>query len=58
MTNADSRVPHNISIAGLGTSPTCAGTCTAALSFVAPAPGNYTFLCTVHPFMTGVLTVR
>jgi plastocyanin len=51
-------VPHNVSVPGIGTSPTCQGPCDVSLSFVAPGPGSYGFLCTVHPFMKGTLVVR
>jgi plastocyanin len=58
LSNQDNRVPHNLSVKGVATSATCAGPCSVTLSFVAPAPGSYGFICTVHPFMTGTLTVR
>ena len=58
LTNQDNLVPHNISVTGLGTSATCSGPCNVAVSFVAPAPGNYGFICTVHPYMAGTLVVQ
>jgi plastocyanin len=58
LNNQDTRVPHNVAVSGLGTSATCPGPCTAALTFTAPAPGNYGFVCTVHPYMTGTLVVQ
>jgi plastocyanin len=58
LSNQDKIVPHNVSVTGIGTSPTCAGPCTTTLSFTAPAPGSYGFICTVHPYMTGTLAVR
>ena len=59
LTNSDALVPHNVSFTGLGTSETCTGACTASVSFVAPAPGSYGFLCTIHPTtMTGTLVIQ
>ncbi len=58
MSNQDTRVPHNIAVAGLGTSATCTGPCSASVSFATPSTGNYAFLCSVHPFMKGTLVVQ
>jgi plastocyanin len=58
LSNQDNLVPHNVSVSGVGTSATCQGPCSAMLSFTAPAPGSYAFLCSVHPFMTGTLIVQ
>ena len=57
LTNLDTLVPHNVSVAGLGTSPTCAGQCTVSVTIQA-SPGSYPFHCTVHPYMTGTLVVQ
>jgi plastocyanin len=58
LSNQDNIVPHNVSVSGLGTSATCQGPCTVSLSFLAPPRGNYTFICTLHPYMTGTLVVQ
>ena len=57
--NADTGVLHDISF-GIPRQPhghTCAGPCSDSYSFVAPAPRNYPFFCTVHAEMTGTLVV-
>jgi plastocyanin len=58
--NDDQAVPHNIAfdVGGLQFTDVCSGPCTADLTFTAPAPGQYSFACTVHPYMTGTLTVN
>jgi plastocyanin len=54
--NRDNLVPHNVSIANIGTSPDCTGPCTTRLTFTA-GPGTYRFFCTIHPDMVGTLTL-
>jgi plastocyanin len=58
--NDDQAVPHNIAfdIGELQFTTPCPGPCTADLTFTAPAPGQYSFSCSVHPFMTGTLIVN
>ena len=57
LVNNDVLVPHDISIAGVASAPSCVGGCTTSVTFIAPAPGNYTFVCTVHPDMAGTFRV-
>jgi plastocyanin len=47
--NDDQVVPHDISFPGIIQRPFCNGPCTDSYSFRAPAPGRYTFNCSVHP---------
>ena len=56
LNNQDSLVPHNIYVVGVKAND-CTGPCTTTVSFAAPAPGNYTYQCTIHPSMTGTLIV-
>lgn len=58
MNNLDNVVPHNISVTGLAATDTCAGPCTASVTFVAPGPGSYGFICSLHPYMAGTLVVQ
>jgi plastocyanin len=60
LTNQDLSVPHDIgfTIPGAPRTGSCAGPCTASVSFTAPGPGTYAFTCSTHPeLMTGRLTV-
>jgi plastocyanin len=58
LSNQDNFVPHNFSFTGYGTSATCTGVCTTALTFRTPERGSHGFLCTIHPYMTGTLVVQ
>lgn len=57
----ESTVPHNLTFEG----PTDAATATIVdpgaeetIEFTAPDPGEYTFVCTLHPGMEGTLLVE
>ena len=55
-----STVPHNLSLddpIGVATSQVVAPGDTEVLDFEVAEPGDYTFVCTLHPGMDGVLTV-
>ena len=54
--NRDQQVPHDIRVEGFPGAPTCTGPCETSTSFNA-GPGTYRFACTVHPEMTGMLTL-
>jgi plastocyanin len=56
LANQDSFVPHNLNVLGVKAND-CTGPCTSSVSFTAPAPGSYTFQCSIHPSMTGTLVV-
>ena len=58
--NDDRGVSHNIafSLSQLVFTTPCEGGCQADLTFMAPAPGQYAFSCSVHPYMTGTLIVQ
>lgn len=58
--NHDSGILHNVAfdLSELQFTTPCAGTCEADTSFTAPSPGQYSFSCSVHPFMTGTLIVN
>jgi cytochrome c oxidase subunit II len=61
--NDDASVPHNVEIKGADGSVAFKGdiiTGPAEVDYAVPAlaPGSYAFLCTVHPNMTGTLTVK
>ena len=49
-TNADATVPHDLvfRVSGVSEGAICTGPCSYTLSFVAPAPGSYQFVCTTH----------
>jgi plastocyanin len=57
-TNSDSE-PHDfgVSIPAVPHTEACRGPCTRSLTFNTGAPGNYSFQCTLHQGMVGVLTV-
>jgi plastocyanin len=57
LNNQDTLVPHDLTISGLAAIPSCTGPCSNSVAFTAPGPGNYPFLCTIHPDMTGTLRV-
>lgn len=59
MVNTDQGVPHDIAVSVPSAAKTdyCAGPCTQTLSFVA-TPGRYTFVCSLHPDMTGTLIAQ
>lgn len=58
--NHDSGLLHNVAfdLSELQFTTPCAGTCEADMSFTAPSPGQYSFNCSVHPFMSGTLIVN
>lgn len=58
LNNQDNFVPHDIAVTGLGKSASCSGPCTTSVTFTAPGPGSYGFICTIHPYMTGTLVVQ
>jgi hypothetical protein len=57
-TNSDSE-PHDfgVSIPNVPHTEACRGPCSRSLTFNTGAPGNYSFQCTLHQGMVGVLTV-
>jgi hypothetical protein len=57
-TNSDSE-PHDfgVSIPYVPHTEACRGPCSRSLTFNTGAPGNYSFQCTLHQGMVGVLTV-
>lgn len=55
-----STVPHNLTFndpINAATATIVAAGASETISFAAPAPGGYDFVCTLHPGMDGVLTV-
>jgi plastocyanin len=61
--NQDSGVPHDIALkdpsgATIGQSEIVTGPAEVALPLPALAAGTYTYVCTIHPNMTGTLTVE
>jgi plastocyanin len=55
-----STVPHNLSLddpIGVATSQVVAPGASEDIDFTVAEPGDYTFVCTLHPGMDGVLTV-
>ena len=60
LANVGKGAPHDWSLDGLGATTALAGAGeTRAVSFTAPAPGRYTFVCTIHRKLgqTGTLVV-
>jgi hypothetical protein len=57
-TNSDSE-PHDfgVSIPNVPHTEACRGPCTRSLTFNTGPPSNYSFQCTLHQGMVGVLTV-
>ena len=59
--NDDAGIPHNILVRGGGTdiakSEIVTGVARTELSFGPLPPGDYQFLCEVHPNMTGTLAI-
>jgi plastocyanin len=58
--NQAATLPHNLTFAdpiNAATDPVVAPGGTATLEFTAPAPGDYTWMCTIHPTMKGKLEV-
>jgi plastocyanin len=59
--NRDAGVPHDISVRQgsqvLATSAIVSGPATTEVRFGPLEPGTYQFICTVHPAMTGTLTI-
>lgn len=56
-----STVPHNLTMQDgidAATSTVVAAGATETISFTAPDPGSYAFVCTLHPGMDGTLTVE
>jgi plastocyanin len=54
-------LPHNLTFGepiNVATSPVVAAGASETIEFTAPAPGDYTFNCTIHPGMQGTLTVE
>ncbi len=57
----ESTVPHNLTFQdpiNVATSTIVSPGAAETLEFTAPAPGDYPFVCTLHPGMDGVLTVE
>ena len=59
--NEDAGIPHNILVRGGGTdigkTEIVTGIARAELSFGPLPPGEYEFLCEIHPNMAGTITV-
>ena len=56
-----STVPHNLTFGppiDAATATIVAAGASESISFSAPEPGDYEFVCTLHPGMDGVLTVE
>jgi plastocyanin len=54
-------LPHNLTFSApisVATSPVVDPGASETIEFDAPAPGDYTFMCTIHPGMEGTLTVE
>jgi plastocyanin len=54
--NEENIIPHDVQVLGMR-SGQCNGPCSVSLRFTAPAPGRYAFSCSLHPDMTGTLSV-
>ncbi len=50
----DGSIPHNVTVAGFHSSTRTKGTYTVKLT----RKGTYSFRCTIHPGMTGSITVK
>lgn len=58
--NRAKTLPHNMTFQGpinAATEPVVPPGGTATFEFTAPAPGSYTWMCTIHPSMQGKLEV-
>lgn len=58
--NHATTLPHNLTFPepiNAATDPVVAPGATATVDFTAPAPGEYTWMCTIHPGMQGKLEV-
>jgi len=54
-------LPHNLTFdapIGVATAPVVEPGASETIEFDAPAPGDYEFVCTIHPGMAGILTVE
>ena len=54
-------IPHNLTFSApinVATSPAVDPGASETIEFDAPEPGDYTFMCTIHPGMEGTLTVE
>jgi plastocyanin len=54
-------LPHNLTFGApidVATGPVVDPGASETIEFDAPAPGDYTFMCTIHPGMEGTLTVE
>jgi plastocyanin len=54
-------LPHNLTFSApinVATAPVVNPGASETIEFDAPAPGDYTFMCTIHPGMEGTLTVE
>ena len=58
--NRATTLPHNLTFGApinAATDPVVAPGTSATVEFTAPAPGDYTWMCTIHPSMQGKLEV-
>jgi plastocyanin len=54
-------LPHNLTFGApinVATAPVVDPGASETIEFDAPAPGDYTFMCTIHPGMEGTLTIE